>query len=231
MNDIKPEIKTRSQGSVKLKGAGKGFRLTLDPSRPENPMKEEVSSLFENLKHLARNAEVVIDTEGIKGYDHVLDNIKSFLIDRFKVKKVCVYTPAAEKKDKIDSKNPWMFHRSDVLMLKGRIRSGQKIESKKHIVIAGDVNPGAEIAAGGDVIILGRLKGKVHAGVPDKTGAIIFALEFNPTQIRISDVTAVGSDETAVTRAEYACIENNKIIVRDYLKANPFALIPWPQAL
>ncbi len=129
------------------------------------------------------------------------------------------------------STKPWMFHRSDVLMLKGRIRSGQKVESKKHIIIAGDVNPGAEISAGGDIIVLGRLKGKVHAGYPDNEDAIIFALEFNPTQIQISGTSAVGADETPGKKAEYASIEKNRIVVQDYLKANPFATIPWPEAL
>ena len=218
--------------SVKLKGSGNGFKLTLDPSISEASIKEELTLLFENLKHLARNAKVVIDTDGVKGYDHVIKNIKFYLKEKFKVGEISTYLPKKKIDQEIDSSKPWMFHRSDVLMLKGRIRSGQKIESKKHIIIAGDVNPGAEISAGGDVIILGRLKGKVHAGIPDKKDAIIFALEFNPTQIQISAIKAVGTDENSGNKnAEFASIDNNRIIVQDYLKANPFAAIPWPEAL
>jgi septum site-determining protein MinC len=79
---------------------------------------------------------------------------------------------------------------------------------------------------------LGRLKGKVHAGIPHKNDAIIFALEFNPTQIKIADITAVGADEKSDSKtSEYASIDKNRIIVQDYLKANPFATIPWPEAL
>ncbi len=222
---------TKIQNSVKLKGSGKGFKLTFDPSQPEDSIKDEVSILFKNLKHLAQNAKVVIDTDGVKGYDHVIFKIKSYLIKTYKVRDVSVYFAENQKEQKTDTTKPWMFHRSDVLMLKGRIRSGQKVESKKHIIIAGDVNPGAEIEAGGDIIILGRLKGKVHAGYPDNEDAIIFALEFNPTQIQISDTAAVGADETPGKKAEYASIEKNRIVVQDYLKANPFATIPWPEAL
>jgi septum site-determining protein MinC len=231
MNDNNNKTPTELSGSVKLKGSGKGFKLTLDPSMPEDSIKDELSALFKNLKHLAANAKVVIDTEGVKGYDHVIENIKSYLTNKFKVGDVSVYLPEKQKQQKTDSSNPWLFHRSDVLMLKGRIRSGQKIESKKHIIIAGDVNPGAEISAGGDVIILGRLKGKVQAGYPDNDDAIIFALEFNPTQIQIGGVAAVGADGPSGKKTEYACIEKDRIIVQDYLKANPFASIPWPEIL
>ena len=144
---------------------------------------------------------------------------------------ISTFLPEKTTEQKTDSSKQWMFNISDVLMLKGRIRSGQKIESRKHIIIAGDVNPGAEISAGGDIIILGKLKGKVHAGMPDNENAIVFALEFNPTQIQISGITAVGENETPGSKAEFACIDKDKIIVQDYLKANPFAKIPWPEAM
>ncbi len=225
-------MNNETSNSIKLKGSGNGFKLTLDPSMPVSSIEEELTQLFESLKHFAQNAKVVIDTDGVKGYDHVIENIESFLKKKFKVGEVSTFLPEKEIKQGSDSSKPWMFHRSDVLMLKGRIRSGQKIESKKHIIIAGDVNPGAEISSGGDVIILGRLNGKVHAGLPDKKDAIIFALEFNPTQIKIADVTAIGSDEKSGSKkAEFACIDKDRIIVQDYLKANPFASIPWPEAL
>ena len=225
-------MNTESSSTVKLKGSGNGFKITLDPSMPENSIKEELADLFSNLKHLAENAKVVIDIDGVKGYDHVIENIKSYLKKQFKVGSVSTFVPKTKEiKQETDPSKKWMFHRSDVLMLKGRIRSGQKIESKKHIIIAGDVNPGAEISAGGDVIILGKLKGKVHAGRPENDNAIVFALEFNPTQIQISNITAVGEDEPSGRKPEFACIDKNKIIVQDYLKANPFAKIPWPEAM
>jgi septum site-determining protein MinC len=116
-------------------------------------------------------------------------------------------------------------------MLRGRVRSGQKIESRKHIVITGDVNPGSEICAGGDVLVLGRLAGKVQAGYPDDTTAIIFALEFKPTQVSIGTVAAAGIDEEINAKPEYACVEGDGIVVKDYMTANPFRKMPWPEAI
>jgi septum site-determining protein MinC len=73
------------------------------------------------------------------------------------------------------------------LFLHRTIRSGTRIEFSGHVVILGDVNPGAEIVAGGNVMVWGRLRGMVHAGVKGNRKAVICALELSPTQLRIAD--------------------------------------------
>ncbi len=70
------------------------------------------------------------------------------------------------------------------------IRSGQSISSDGNIVIVGDVNPGAEIIAKGDVTVWGILAGIVHAGSEGNNFARIRALKLNPVQIRIGEVFA-----------------------------------------
>ena len=78
------------------------------------------------------------------------------------------------------------------LFLNRTLRSGTRIEFAGHVVILGDVNPGAEIIAEGNVIIWGRLRGMVHAGVKGNRNAVICALDLSPTQLRIADeVSAV----------------------------------------
>ena len=70
------------------------------------------------------------------------------------------------------------------------IRSGQSISSEGNIVIIGDVNPGAEVIAKGDITIWGILGGIAHAGSGGNNYAIIRALKLNPVQIRIGSVFA-----------------------------------------
>ena len=78
------------------------------------------------------------------------------------------------------------------LFLNRTLRSGTRIEFAGHVVILGDVNPGAEIIAEGNVIIWGRLRGMVHAGAKGKREAVICALDLSPTQLRIAEeVSAV----------------------------------------
>ncbi len=76
------------------------------------------------------------------------------------------------------------------LYIRRTIRSGQSISSDGNIVIVGDVNPGAEIIAKGDVTVWGILAGIVHAGSDGNNYARIRALKLNPVQIRIGEVFA-----------------------------------------
>ena len=73
------------------------------------------------------------------------------------------------------------------LFLNRTIRSGTRIEFAGHVVVLGDVNPGAEIIAEGNVIIWGRLRGMVHAGAKGNKNAVICALDLSPTQLRIAE--------------------------------------------
>jgi len=50
------------------------------------------------------------------------------------------------------------------LFINKTLRSGTRVEFPGHVVVLGDVNPGAEIVAVGSIIIWGRLRGAVHAG-------------------------------------------------------------------
>ena len=80
------------------------------------------------------------------------------------------------------------------LFLDRTLRSGTRIEFAGHVVVLGDVNPGAEIVAEGNIIIWGRLRGMVHAGSKGNREAIICALDFSPMQLRIADKASAAMD-------------------------------------
>ncbi len=77
---------------------------------------------------------------------------------------------------------------SDTKFQKGSIRSGQKVEYEGSIVVIGDVNGGAEIIAGENIIVLGTLRGLAHAGAKGNREAIIAASQIDCPQIRISNI-------------------------------------------
>ena len=109
----------------------------------------------------------------------------------------------------------------DARMVYGTLRSGQRIESEHSIVIIGDVNSGAEIVAGGDIIVLGILRGVAHAGAYDETGGgrFIFALDLRPTQLRIGSVISRGAAEGS-KRSEIARVDGNIIVVEPFQARN-----------
>lgn len=106
---------------------------------------------------------------------------------------------------------------ADARVVYSTLRSGQKIETEHSVVIFGDVNSGAEIIAGGDIIVIGALRGVAHAGAYDETGGgrVIFALKLQPTQLRIGMVISQGAPETRNV-PEIARVEDNLIVVEPY---------------
>lgn len=77
------------------------------------------------------------------------------------------------------------------VIVRNTCRSGVRVVSPSDCVVLGDVNPGAEIVAQADVIIFGTLRGLAHAGAGGDKTARIWALSFEPNQIRIADLVAV----------------------------------------
>src|SRR5512147_2574233 len=72
------------------------------------------------------------------------------------------------------------------LFLSKTLRSGTRIEFPGHVVIVGDVNPGAEVIAEGSVVVWGRVRGTVHAGAKGNSRAVICALDLSASQLRIA---------------------------------------------
>lgn len=71
---------------------------------------------------------------------------------------------------------------------KGTVRSGTLVSYNGNLVVIGDVNPGGEVIATGNVIVMGSLRGMVHAGADGNKEAVVAALYLQPTQLRIADV-------------------------------------------
>ena len=81
------------------------------------------------------------------------------------------------------------------LVVRRTLRSGQSLRHPGHVVVIGDVNPGAEVVAGGDIVVWGRVRGLVHAGALGDEGAMICALDLAPTQLRIAGIIARSPEE------------------------------------
>ena len=226
---------TKETPPVKLKGVGDGFWVTVDPSVPEKILQKDIVELFDRLQHLAINAKVIIDVGSVEGCDDLIQNLKHLLKTRFDVGSVTIppvkRSAVVEQNRQVDLNKGWMAHRSDALILTGRVRSGQKIETRRHLIIAGNVNPGAELTAYGNIIVLGSLQGQIYAGYPDNEDAFVMALDYRPIQVQIGGIIGVGFDASLKGKTVYASIQNNKVTVQDYMQSQPFGKIPWPTAI
>jgi septum site-determining protein MinC len=102
---------------------------------------------------------------------------------------------------------------SNGLILRETIRSGRSIYHEGHVVVIGDVNPGAEVIAAGDVVVWGKLRGLVHAGALGDKSAVICALELIPTQLRIADQIAISpQDQRRQATPEKVSMHDGRIV-------------------
>jgi len=115
--------------------------------------------------------------------------------------------------------DPSLWDDPDARIIYSTLRSGQRIETEHSLVVCGDVNSGAEVVAGGDIIVLGALRGVAHAGAYDETGGrrFIMALGLKSSQLRIGSIISCGSaQEDGDHGCEIARVEGNNIVVEPY---------------
>ena len=104
------------------------------------------------------------------------------------------------------------------------LRSGTRREVSGSVIVLGDVNPGVELIAGGDVIIVGTLRGLAHAGSGGRTDAIIYANRIAATQVRVAHALARAPEGSSFKSMqsgeadgpEIARLEGDQIIIEPY---------------
>jgi septum site-determining protein MinC len=102
------------------------------------------------------------------------------------------------------------------ILVQRTLRSGFKLQYNGHIVIIGDVNPGAEIIASGDVIVWGRLRGVVHAGAEGNENALVCALDLSPTQLRISGRISTTPQRRGKPQPEIARLRDGHVVAEPW---------------
>jgi septum site-determining protein MinC len=103
---------------------------------------------------------------------------------------------------------------------KGTVRSGQLVSFEGNLVVIGDVNPGGEVIATGNVIVMGSLRGMVHAGADGNKEAVVAALYLQPTQLRIADVITRPPDAKESRQAlvpEMATVKDDLVYIERFL--------------
>ncbi|MCL2016400.1 MAG: hypothetical protein FWG68_09170 [Defluviitaleaceae bacterium] len=101
----------------------------------------------------------------------------------------------------------------DTTYHQGGLRSGQAIRHHGSVVVIGDANPGSEIIAGGHVIVLGALKGFVHAGCAGNEETFVSGLVFRPTQLRIANAIVYIPEEHKRKTPACAYMQDGQVFI------------------
>jgi septum site-determining protein MinC len=104
----------------------------------------------------------------------------------------------------------------DAVLLQRTLRSGHSVRHPGHVIVVGDINPGAEIIAGGHVVVWGRLRGVVHAGAAGDENAMVCALDLAPTQLRIAGHITVSPSRRGKPKPERAFIRDDQLVAEPW---------------
>jgi len=104
----------------------------------------------------------------------------------------------------------------EAVLIHRTLRSGHIIRHPGHVIVIGDINPGAEVVAGGNVVVWGRVRGVVHAGATGNANAVICALDLAPTQLRIGTQISVSPDRKGKPRPEMAMLREGQFVAQSW---------------
>ena len=106
-----------------------------------------------------------------------------------------------------------------MIIINRTVRGGQEVKTRSSVLICGNVNPGAQIIAGGSIDVRGACRGLVHAGAFGNANAFIVADQLMPMQIRIADLIARAPDEMEKSDTpERASIKDGHIVIEPIIR-------------
>lgn len=184
------------------------IKLDKEKSFEENlkELEEKLSSAF------FENSYAVIDYQDLNLTKEQIDKLEDIL--KKYNSKILGYKFHKTEKDNNRKEINKIIEKKALKIVNRTVRSGQRIEHDGDILILGDVNPDAYIIASGNVIVMGKLRGIVHAGANGDETAIVLALKLMPQQLRIASFFSRSPD--VIEEPEYpekAYIEDNQIYI------------------
>ena len=227
-------MQNESHPTVELKGFRDGMRLIIDPEATIEQIEQAIAERMANLGDSLSGMTMNMDLGSRSLNDEELVRLKNLLNESYglEIKQIIgdaqddprrteahqiAGVPALHGEERVYNQLAPM--NEETRFIRHTLRSGQIERALEgNMVILGDVNPGAEVVAAGDIIVLGTLRGVAHAGALGNTSSVIFALNLLPTQLRIGRfiTRAPAEQQRQHQRAEVARVLEDAIIVEEY---------------
>ena len=187
--------------------------IKIDDNATQEEIIPELNEKLEELKKMYQDEKTPIRVTGKILTNKELEEIREIIKNVIDVE-IKFDTPTSLGLHSITRSYKKDVGTSETTFHKGSLRSGQKIEVEGSIVIIGDVNSGAEVIAGDNIIVVGNLRGLAHAGAKGNKEAIIAASTLEAVQLRISNIVReIDRDEEEVKEHAYIYVDEDKIVI------------------
>ena len=182
---------------VKLRGYKDGLHLIINPKVSLNEVETAIHELLSEMNQSLSGTSIQIDmmttpltSEDLKELETHLTNSYNLVVSGVNVLDEKDESPilAAPTTHSISQElsldNPMQIENAQIV--RQTIRSGQTTSCLTgSVILYGDVNPGGEVIASGDIVVLGALRGSAHAGVHGRLSSVIIAMDLVPLQLQI----------------------------------------------
>lgn len=209
---------------VEFKGTKKGMMVILDGSMDINEVLEVMKNKIKRSESFFRQAPVRVQVKNRELTAAEMGLIQDVFETDIELELVEIISGSGETLVSLPSsyvaelgkkgdEDDYRLDRS--IVIHKTLRSGQKIDFPGTIIVIGNVNPGSELVARGDIIVYGALKGVCHAGSKGDKRAMIMSLSLMASQLRIADVFTKAPDEDVIPpdSPEKAYINGDRIVV------------------
>jgi len=204
------------EDAVVIKGTLDGVNIVLDNSKDIVKLSTKLEQKIKSNKTFFEGNQVFVTSKSKPLTKDEWDYIRSML----KLKYGVVAIPFGEIEQESTApqeKQEYLFKSSSTgpRVVSHTLRAGQSIQHDGDLIILGDVNPGAEVTASGNVFVFGSLRGRVFAGAKGDKSCYITALDFDPVQLRIADRVAIQPQQILKreVRPQKAYIDGDTIVV------------------
>ena len=182
---------------VKLRGYKDGLHLIINPKVSLTEVETAIQELLDSMNQPLAGTSIHIDMRPLPLSSEDLKKLETHLTENYdlvvsgvnvfdeKDESPILAAPATHSiSQSLTNDNQPDFEQSQIV--RQTIRSGQTTSCLSgSIIIYGDVNPGGEVVAAGDIIVLGALRGNAHAGAHGRLSSVIIAMELVPLQLQI----------------------------------------------
>ncbi|MBS4176198.1 septum site-determining protein MinC [Lederbergia citrea] len=182
----------KNRQNVMIKGTKNGLSLQLNDRCSYEELLSELEEKLSDLKGLDTDSPL-ISVRILAGNRLLGEEQQEELKDLIRQKQNLI---VEEIESNVITKEEAQAHidEQEVTSVATIVRSGQVLEVPGDLLLVGDVNPGGTVRAGGNIFIMGALKGVAHAGYTGKSESVIVASFMTPSQLRISDCISRAPD-------------------------------------
>lgn len=197
---------------IKISQTQNKITIKIDEHAEQIDILEDLTKKMKELKKMYKNEDTPIYVSGKVLKNKEIEEIQKIIKSEINVE-IEFDSPKVLGLHGIKKAFEQEINSSETKFYRGSLRSGKKIEYEGSIVIIGDVNGGAEVISGENIVVLGNLRGLAHAGAKGNKSAIIAAEAMDTAQIRIANIVKELEKEETERRHVYIYVKENEIII------------------